>query len=69
MQTDNCQVTYYEQFIYNKLNEEYLKKYDIQIYDQLLSDNFTNTFGFNYIIMDGTIFYNIKINQNQSDIF
>ena len=35
VQTDNYQVTYYEQFIYNKLNEEYLKKYDIQIYDQV----------------------------------
>lgn len=62
VQTDNYQVTYYEQFIYNKLNEEYLKKYDIQIYDTgFLSDNFTNiTFGLT-ILSWMEQFYNIKI--------
>ena len=51
VQTDNYFVGYYEQFIYSKLNNEYLKKYDLKLYDTgFLSDNFKNiTFGINYI--------------------
>ena len=47
VQTDNYFVGYYEQFIYSKLNNEYLKKYDLKLYDTgFLSDNFKDiTFG------------------------
>ena len=62
VQTDNYPVSYFEQFIYKKLDDEFLKKYKIEVYDTgFLDDNYENiTYGVT-ILSWMEQFYNIEI--------